>query len=394
MARDAVCGMTVDPEGAAFTLEFEGRKYAFCSEGCRNKFARTPGDYVSGEREDGEGKAGGEGRAEKAGRYTCPMHPEVQKDGPGPCPKCGMALERQEGATEEEENPELVDMRRRFGVSLALTAPVFLIAMSEMLPGDPVQRIVSGRLLVWAQMILATPVVVWGGRPFFQRGWTSVVTRRLNMFTLIGLGTGAAYAYSLVATLAPGIFPESFRAESGEVAVYFEASAVIVTLVLLGQVLELRARSQTGAAIRELLGLAPKTARRIAEDGSEEDGTLLIEQMTVVQQEEQGPLGGIVQSLLHSTLDHVLDAVGRQSLLAALVTQPADLPRECTECALSVCGVGGNDSPAGELHAPLQLSKEPALADAGPTSDQKQRARIRGASESLADAIEGSIERF
>jgi Cu+-exporting ATPase len=198
------------------------------------------------------------------------MDPEVVRDEPGPCPICGMALEPMTISLEEGESPELLDMTRRFWVSLALTLPVFLIAMGEMLPGHPLERLAPARALTWLQLVLSTPAVLWAGWPFFERGWSSLVTRHLNMFTLIALGTGAAYLYSLLATLTPGIFPASFRGEGGQVAVYFEAAAVIVTLVLLGQVMELRARSQTGAAIRALLELAPKTARRLSEDGSEE----------------------------------------------------------------------------------------------------------------------------
>jgi Cu+-exporting ATPase len=197
--------------------------------------------------------------------YTCPMHPEVENDGPGDCPVCGMALEPLEISAEEEESAELVDMRRRFRMSALLTAPVFIVAMSEM------WRPLEGAFWLWLQLALATPVVLWGGRPFFERGWASLRSGQLNMFTLIALGTGAAYAYSLFAVLFPGAFPASHRGPDGVVPVYFEAGAVIVTLVLLGQVLELRARSQTGAAIRALLGLAPKTARRIAADESEDD---------------------------------------------------------------------------------------------------------------------------
>jgi Cu+-exporting ATPase len=203
--------------------------------------------------------------------YVCPMHPEVVQDQPGSCPKCGMALEPREVSLEEDENPELQDMTRRFWIGLGLTLPVFLLAMSEMIPGQPVQQLLSPLVITWGQWILATPVVLWCGWPFFQRAWASLVNRSLNMFTLIALGTGTAYGYSTVATLAPGIFPDAFRGEGGEVAVYFEAAAVIIVLVLLGQVLELRARSQTGSAIKALLGLAPKTARRLGEDGSEED---------------------------------------------------------------------------------------------------------------------------
>jgi len=202
-------------------------------------------------------------------RYTCPMHPEIVRDEPGDCPICGMALEPMTVPGEVAPNPELVDMTRRFWVSLVLTVPVFAIAMSDLIPGQPLQAAVSQRLLIWIQLVLATPVVLWGGKPFFVRGWVSVVNRSLNMFTLIGLGTGVAYVYSVVAALAPGIFPDAFRGEGGHVAIYFEAAAVIITLVLLGQVLELRARSRTGNAIKALLGLAPSTARLVGEDGSE-----------------------------------------------------------------------------------------------------------------------------
>jgi len=203
--------------------------------------------------------------------YVCPMHPEIVRSEPGTCPICGMALEPRTVSLEEEENPELTDMTRRFWISVLLTVPLLLIAMSEMLPGLPVQHVFSARFLAWVQMIVATPVVLWGGWPFFVRAWASIVNRSLNMFTLIAIGTGTAYGFSVLATLIPDIFPASFRTHTGQVAVYFEAAAVITTLVLLGQVLELRARSQTSGAIRALLGLAPKTARRLRDDGTEED---------------------------------------------------------------------------------------------------------------------------
>ncbi len=206
--------------------------------------------------------------------YVCPMHPEVVRDAPGSCPICGMALEPRTITVDEPDNPELRDMTRRFWIGLVFTVPVFLLSMSEMIPGQPVQRAVPGHWLNGIQLALATPVVLWCGWPFFQRAWTSVVSWRLNMFTLIGIGTGTAWLYSLVATLAPGLFPASFRREDGTLPIYFEAAAVITLLVLLGQVLELRARARTGGAIRALLGLAPKTARRIADDGSEQDVSL------------------------------------------------------------------------------------------------------------------------
>ncbi|HEX5136389.1 MAG TPA: copper-translocating P-type ATPase [Planctomycetota bacterium] len=204
------------------------------------------------------------------GEYTCPMHPEIVRQGPGSCPICGMALEPRVPTAAAEENPELADMRRRFLVSLVLTLPVFLTAMAEMIPGRPLDRLLPGHVLAWAQLALAAPVVLWGGGPFFARAWASVLTRKLNMFTLIALGTGVAFGYSVVATLLPGVVPASLRAH-GRVPVYFEAAAVITTLVLLGQVLELRARSRTSAALRSLLDLAPRNARIVRDGGAEED---------------------------------------------------------------------------------------------------------------------------
>ncbi|MDC4203012.1 MAG: hypothetical protein MPW13_01185 [Candidatus Manganitrophus sp.] len=202
--------------------------------------------------------------------YVCPMHPEIVRDAPGSCPICGMALEPRTVTVEEEVNPELVDMTRRFRISAVLTLPLVLLSMSEMIPGNSLGEIASPRLLVWIQFLLATPVVLWGGRPFFQRGWSSIVNRSLNMFTLIAIGTGIAYLYSVAATLFPDLFPATLRGDHGQVPVYFEVSAAIIVLVQLGQVLELRARSQTSSAIRAFLGLTPKTARRLR-DQTEED---------------------------------------------------------------------------------------------------------------------------
>ncbi|HYN23455.1 MAG TPA: heavy metal translocating P-type ATPase, partial [Pyrinomonadaceae bacterium] len=229
--------------------------------------------------------------------YTCPMHPEIIRDVPGNCPICGMALEPRTATLTEEENHELKDMRRRFWVSVVLTIPVFVLGMSDLIPGAPLQRLVPPAVLPWLQLILASPVVLWGGWPFFVRAWQSVVNRSLNMFTLIGLGVGVAYSYSVVATLLPDIFPHSFRGHGGTVPVYFEAAAVITTLVLLGQVLELKARSQTGAAIKALLGLAPKTARRILAGGREEDVPLdqvQVGDLLRVRPGEKIPVDGVV----------------------------------------------------------------------------------------------------
>jgi len=265
IARDPVCGMKVDraaPKGG--THDHGGTTYYFCNPKCREKFRATPDAYLAPKREPQTGQ----------GIYTCPMHSDVRHLGPGSCPECGMALEPLEISAGEDANPELSDMTRRFWLSTALAAPVFLIGMSEMLPGRPLQHAVSAPTLTWIQFVLATPVVLWGGRPFFQRGWTSLVTGRFNMFTLIAIGTGTAYGFSVVATLLPGVFPDSFRGHAGEIAVYFEAAAVIIALVLLGQVLELRARSRTSGAIKALLGLAPRSARRLNADGNESDVAL------------------------------------------------------------------------------------------------------------------------
>ena len=261
--KDPVCGMMVDPHTAAHKTEHAGRPYYFCSAGCRAKFVAAPESYL-----DPAAVAKAEPVPEGT-IYTCPMHPEVRQVGPGSCPICGMGLEPVLVSLEAEPNHELIDMTRRFWIGLVLTLPVFVLEMGGHLFG--LTHAIGQQASNWLQLILATPVVLWAGWPFFLRGWQSLVNRSLNMFTLIAMGTGTAWIYSLVATLAPGIFPDQFRQHDGSVAVYFEAAAVITVLVLLGQVLELRARESTSGAIRALLDLAPKTARIIRDDGTEEE---------------------------------------------------------------------------------------------------------------------------
>ncbi|MBC7924612.1 MAG: heavy metal translocating P-type ATPase [Bryobacteraceae bacterium] len=332
--RDPVCGMDVDPDQATGSADYSGQKYYFCSTSCVTKFKAEPKKYLADEKQeartdgpknveytcpmDPEIRQIGPGSCPKCGmalepvdvappvtrtEWTCPMHPEIVRTEPGSCPTCGMALEPRTVAV-EEENPELRGMTRRFWASVALTSPILALMISEMLPGKPLQALLGPQALLWVQFVLATPVVLWGGWPFFVRGWQSVVNRHLNMFTLIALGTGAAYLYSVAATLFPDIFPESFRDHhTGALAVYFEPAAVIVALVLLGQVLELRARSQTSSAIRALLGLAPKTARAIRPDGTEED--ISLEQVKAgdrlrVRPGEKVPVDGVVREGISS----------------------------------------------------------------------------------------------
>ena len=266
--KDPVCGMTVDPTKSEHQAEYEGRTFHFCSQGCREKFIADPDRYLADEPAAPPSAPGT--------IYTCPMHPEVRQDHPGNCPICGMALEPAAPTADAGENEELCDMRRRFWASLVLAVPVVVLAMGVYVPGlgAVLARAVPPGLSSWLQLIFATPAVLWAGSFFFTRGWRSVVNRSLNMFSLIALGTGAAYLYSVVATIAPGIFPAGFRGADGSVATYFESAAVITVLVIFGQVLELRARDRTGCAIRALLNLAPKTTRRIRDDGTDEEVTL------------------------------------------------------------------------------------------------------------------------
>ena len=262
-AIDLVCGMTVDPAKTPHHAEYKGVAFHFCGASCRTKFIATPLKYL-----DPSSVEPAEPVPEGT-EFTCPMHPEIRQVGPGTCPICGMALEPLVVTAETGPNHELIDMTRRFWIGLALTLPVFLLEMGGHLTG--LHMLLGKQVSNWIQLALATPVVLWAGWPFFERGYESLKTRNLNMFTLIAMGTGIAWIYSIIATVMPQIFPPAFRQPDGSVAVYFEAAAVITVLVLLGQVLELRARDQTSGAIKALLGLAPKTARRVSADGTEED---------------------------------------------------------------------------------------------------------------------------
>ncbi len=264
LVTDPVCGMKVDPAASKHRHDHGGVTYHFCSAGCQAKFAAAPDSYL-------EPKVATPKSTKPGAIYTCPMHPQIRQVGPGSCPICGMALEPVEVSAEAVPNHELADMTRRFWIGLALTLPVFIIEMGSHIPSLGLHAMVLPATSTYIQFALATPVVLWAGWPFFQRGWASVRSGHLNMFTLIALGTGAAYLYSLAATFAPGLFPAGFRMMGGTVAVYYEAAAVITVLVLLGQVLELRARDQTGGAIRALLNLSPKTARRLRDGGEDEE---------------------------------------------------------------------------------------------------------------------------
>jgi Cu+-exporting ATPase len=337
--HDPVCGMNVDPSKAAASVEHEGATVYFCSQTCAAKFRTAPEKHAQTDPEASPSRAlaktalhdeytcpmhteikqAGPGNCPKCGmalepatvsapakraQYTCPMHPQVVRPGPGSCPICGMALEPRE-VTAEESNPELNDMTRRLWISVVLAVPMLALMVSDFLPSMPMQHIFSAKVWTWIEFTLATPVVLWCGLPFFVRGWQSVVHRSLNMFTLIALGTGTAYFYSVFATVVPQIFPESLRGIGGQIDVYFEPAAVIVALVLLGQVLELRARSQTSGAIRALLGLAPKTAKRLDDKGGEADVPL--DQVQVgdrlrVRPGEKVPVDGTVLEG-HSSVD-------------------------------------------------------------------------------------------
>jgi Cu+-exporting ATPase len=299
--RDPVCGMTVDPATSKHRFDYRGETFHFCSAGCRTKFAADPASYLE---KDSKPKAA----VPEGTIYTCPMHPEIRQVGPGSCPICGMALEPEVASLDAPPNPELADMTRRFWVGLVLALPAVVLEMGGHLVGG--HGFLDQTLSNWIQFAFATPVVLWAGWPFFVRGWQSLVTRNLNMFTLIAMGTGVAYVYSVIGTVAPGIFPATFRGHGGAVAVYFEAAAVITVLVLLGQVLELRAREATSGAIKALLQLAPKTARRIGDDGADHEveiDALAVGDHLRVRPGEKVPVDGVILE-------------GRSSLDESLVT--------------------------------------------------------------------------
>jgi len=299
--RDPVCGMTVNPATSKHRFDYRGETYHFCSAGCRTKFAADPLAYLE---KDKRPKAA----VPEGAIYTCPMHPEIRQVGPGSCPICGMALEPEVASLDALPNPELADMTRRFWIGLVLALPAIALEMGGHLVGG--HGLIDPTLSNWIQFAFATPVVLWAGWPFFVRGWQSLLTRNLNMFTLIAVGTGVAYVYSVVGTIAPGIFPAAFRGHGGAVAVYFESAAVITVLVLLGQVLELRAREATSGAIKALLQLAPKTARRIGDDGADHEveiDTLAVGDRLRVRPGEKVPVDGVILE-------------GRSSLDESLVT--------------------------------------------------------------------------
>jgi len=287
---DPVCGMAVDPASAEYSCEHQGARYFFCCVGCFQKFEADPAGVLNG-------RLAAPSHMPPGAQYTCPMHPEVVQEGPGDCPDCGMALEPMTFTGGDQENAELTDMNRRFSVCLVLSLPIFVLEMGAHIPSVDFHAMLGAQTVAWGPLLLASPVVAWGGWPFFLRGWRSIVTLRFNMFTLIAIGVGISYFYSLAGTLIPGLLPSAFRNAAGAIDVYFEAAAVITTLVLLGQVLELRARGQTSLAIRALLDLAPNTARLVRDNGQEED--VLLDQVVRgdrlrVRPGEKVPVDGVV----------------------------------------------------------------------------------------------------
>lgn len=366
LAKDPVCGMSVNPRTAKHKTSFKGETFYFCSAGCKAKFEADPQRYLTP-------KAEAAPPADPSAIYTCPMHPEIRQVGPGSCPICGMALEPEIASADSGPNPELADMTRRFWIGLALTLPVFILEMgSHLFPA--LLHAVPGNLSNWLQLALATPVVLWAGFPFFERGWRSIVTAKLNMFTLIAMGTGVAWIYSVVATLFPGIFPDSLRNHDGSVPVYFEAAAVITVLVLLGQMLELKARDRTSGAIKALLGLAPKTARRIGADDSEEEIALDLVQagdILRVRPGEKVPVDG-----------EVID--GRSSVDESMITGEA-MPVSKT-AGSHVTGGTLNQTGALTLRA-VKVGRETMLARIVQMVAEAQRSRAP--IQRLADQVSG-----
>lgn len=357
--------MDVDPNESAGSFVFGGETYYFCSRHCLEKFKKDPAHFLK--KDEGAHTP----KAVEGALYTCPMHPEIKQVGPGACPICGMALEPLEVSSEEDHpNPELLDFSRRLKWSIVFTLPLLALAMSEMLFGA--QSWFTGSFMNWFQLALASPVVLWAGYPFFHRGWFSFKTRNLNMFTLIALGTGVAFLYSVLATISPGIFPEAFRSHGGHVGVYFEAAAVIVTLVLLGQVLELKARGQTSSAIKSLLKLAPKTARVIRKSGTEEDVDLnhvLLGDQIRVRPGEQIPVDGVVLS-------------GKSSVDESMLTGES-IPVEKTE-GNSVSAGTTNQTGTFILEA-KSVGKDTLLAQIVKMVNEAQRSRAP--IQSLADRV-------
>ena len=361
---DPVCGMKVDPATTAHHATHDGTHYHFCSAGCLGKFTADPAKYLISDPR-------AEVIAEPGAMWTCPMHPEIRQQGPGTCPICGMALEPEEPSLDDAPNPELVDFTRRWWVSAALAVPLLILTMGTEFLGlhlvDPVYS-------PWIQLGLTAPIVLWAGWPFFTRGWTSIVTGKLNMFTLIAIGVGAAFVYSLVATVAPDLFPATFRMHGGMVPVYYEAAGVVVALVLLGQVLELRARAATGKAIRALLNLAPKTARRINADGTETEVSLsdvLTGDRLRVRPGEAVPVDGVIIE-------------GRSSVDESMLTgEPLPVAKEATSVL-----TGGTVNGTGSLVMEAQaVGSDTMLARIVRMVSEAQRSRAP--IQAVADRISG-----
>ena len=363
-ARDPVCGMTVDPATTAHHATHDGAHFHFCSAGCLGKFRAEPTKYLSD-------MPRAEPIATPGAMWTCPMHPEIRQRGPGTCPICGMALEPEEPSLDDAPNPELIDFTRRWWVSATLAMPLLILTMGTEFLG---LHLVDPAYSPWIQLVLTAPIVLWAGWPFFTRGWTSIVTRKLNMFTLIAIGVGAAFLYSVVATFAPGLFPDTFRMHGGMVPVYYEAAGVVVALVLLGQVLELRARAATGKAIRALLNLAPKTARRINADGTETEIPLSDVQTgdrLRVRPGEAVPVDGVVIE-------------GRSSVDESMLTgEPLPVAKEATS-ALTGGTVNGTGSLVMETQA---VGSDTMLARIVRMVAEAQRSRAP--IQAVADRISG-----